>query len=200
MSDLMTYVPGTSILHRTKAGTKVLTLAVVSIATVVIDNVWLTAGALVLAATAAATARMPRKVLVRQWKAYLLIVVLLGGYQWLTDGPATAFHVAGGLAALLILAGVISSTTRTTELLDLAVRCATPLKRVGVDPERFGIALALGIRSVAVVFDLARDVREAQLARGLGFSLRAFAVPLVVRSLRQADGLAEALIARGFDD
>lgn len=195
MSDLMTYVPGTSILHRAKAGWKVLALAVVSIATVVIDNLWLTAGALALAAIATITARLR----IRQWKAYLLIVVLLGGYQWLTDGPATAFHVAGGLAALLILAGVISSTTRTTDLLDLAVRCATPFRRV-VDPERLGIALALGIRSVAVVFDLARDVREAQLARGLGFSLRAFAVPLVVRSLRQADGLAEALIARGFDD
>ncbi|MFC9692025.1 energy-coupling factor transporter transmembrane component T family protein [Kribbella sp. NPDC056951] len=200
MSDLMTYVPGTSILHRTRAVSKVLALAVVSIATVVLDDPWLTAAALTLAVIATIVARVPRRILTRQWKAYLLIVVLLGGYQWLTDGPATAFHVAGGLAALLILAGVISSTTRTTDLLDLAVRCARPLKRVGVDPERFGIALALGIRSVAVVLDLARDVREAQLARGLGFSLRAFAVPLVVRSLRQADGLAEALIARGFDD
>ncbi|GAA1703584.1 CbiQ family ECF transporter T component [Kribbella yunnanensis] len=200
MSDLMTYVPGTSILHRTRAGSKVLALAAVSIATVILDEPWLTATALALAIIATVVARLPRRLLARQWKAYLLIVVLLGGYQWLTDGPATAFHVAGGLAALLILAGVISSTTRTTDLLDLAVRCARPLKRVGVDPERFGIALALGIRSVAVVLDLARDVREAQLARGLGFSLRAFAVPLVVRSLRQADGLAEALIARGFDD
>ncbi len=199
MSDLMTYTPGTSLIHRLPAGAKVLGLAVVSIATVVISNLWLTATALVLAATVTALARTPRRLLIKQWKAYLLIVGLLGGYQWLTNGPKTAFHVAGGLAALLMLGGVISSTTRTTELVDLTVRCARPLKRL-IDPERLGITLALGIRSVAVVYDLARDVRAAQLARGLGFSLRAFAVPLVVRSLRQADGLAEALIARGFDD
>ncbi|TDD63399.1 energy-coupling factor transporter transmembrane protein EcfT [Kribbella antibiotica] len=191
MSDLMTYTAGTSIIHRLPAGAKVLALAVVSITTVVIERPWLTAAALALAATATVLARLPRRLLVKQWKAYLVVVGLLGGYQWLTDGPAKAFQVAGGLAALLALAGVVSATTRTTELLELAVRCST---------ERVGITLALGIRSVAVVYDLARDVRAAQLARGLGFSLRAFAVPLVVRSLRQADGLAEALIARGFDD
>ncbi|MFK4088182.1 energy-coupling factor transporter transmembrane component T family protein [Kribbella sp. NPDC020789] len=199
MSDLMLYAPGTSIVHRLPAGVKVLGLAVVSVGTVVFSGMWLTAGALVIAAVVTVLARVPRRLLIRQWKAYVLVVVLLGGYQWATAGAATAFRVAGGLVALLALAGVISATTRTTELLELAVRCARPFRRVA-DPERLGITLALGIRSVAVVYDLAREVRAAQLARGLGFSLRAFAVPLVVRSLRQADGLAEALIARGFDD
>ncbi len=71
---------------------------------------------------------------------------------------------------------------------------------VGVDPERIGLLLSLGIRSVPVVVGLAEEVREAQLARGLGMSPRAFAVPLVVRSLRHADALGEALAARGVDD
>jgi biotin transport system permease protein len=60
--------------------------------------------------------------------------------------------------------------------------------------------MALGIRCVPVVVGLARQVREAQLARGLGASPRAFAVPLIVRSLRHADTLGEALVARGADD
>jgi biotin transport system permease protein len=74
------------------------------------------------------------------------------------------------------------------------------LRRVGVDPERIGLLLALGVRCVPVVVGLAEQVRDAQRARGLGASPRAFAVPLIVRSLRHADALGEALVARGVED
>jgi biotin transport system permease protein len=53
---------------------------------------------------------------------------------------------------------------------------------------------------VPVVVGLAEEVRDAQRARGLAASPRAFAVPLIVRSLRHADALGEALAARGLDD
>ena len=62
------------------------------------------------------------------------------------------------------------------------------------------VLVALGIRCVPVVIGLAEEVRDAQRARGLGASPRAFAVPLLVRSLRHADALGEALTARGADD
>ena len=51
-----------------------------------------------------------------------------------------------------------------------------------------------------LVVGLAEQVRDAQRARGLSASPRAFAVPLVVRSLRHADALGDALVARGVDD
>jgi biotin transport system permease protein len=63
-----------------------------------------------------------------------------------------------------------------------------------------GLLVALAVRAVPVVTDLARQVREAQLARGAAAGPRAFVVPLVVRSLRHADRLADALVARGLDD
>lgn len=44
-------------------------------------------------------------------------------------------------------------------------------------PERVGLLLSLGIRAVPVVVGLAAQVREAQLARGLGASPLAFAAP-----------------------
>ena len=60
--------------------------------------------------------------------------------------------------------------------------------------------MLLGIRCVPVVAGLAREVREAQIARGAVRDIRAFAVPLLVRALRDADAIGEALVARGFDD
>jgi biotin transport system permease protein len=53
---------------------------------------------------------------------------------------------------------------------------------------------------VPVLTGLAAEVRQARRARGAGRSVRAFAVPLVIRTVRYADRLGEALIARGVDD
>lgn len=75
-----------------------------------------------------------------------------------------------------------------------------PLRRVGVNPERVGLMLQLAIRAVPQVIDLGRRVREAQHARGLAASPRAFAVPLIVGALRRADAMGDALAARGLDD
>jgi biotin transport system permease protein len=101
---------------------------------------------------------------------------------------------------LVLLAALVTLTTRTTAMVDAIVTACRPLRRLGVDAERVGLMLALGVRSVPVVVGLAEEVREAQLARGLGASPRAFAVPLIVRSLRHADALGEALVARGVED
>jgi biotin transport system permease protein len=60
--------------------------------------------------------------------------------------------------------------------------------------------LALTIRAIPVVSGLAQDVVEARRARGVERSARAFAVPLVIRSVRYADRLGEALAARGVGD
>ncbi len=56
------------------------------------------------------------------------------------------------------------------------------------------------MRSVPVVAALAQRVRDASRARGREHDVRAFAVPLVVGALRQADALGDALRARGLDD
>jgi biotin transport system permease protein len=100
----------------------------------------------------------------------------------------------------VLLAALVTLTTRTTDMVDAVIRALGPLRRLGVDPERVGLLLSLGIRSVPVVVGLAEEVRDAQRARGLTASPRAFAVPLIVRSLRHADALGDALVARGIDD
>ena len=75
--------------------------------------------------------------------------------------------VVGVLALLVLLAALVTLTTRTTDLVDALVAACRPLRLLGVDPERVGLMLALGIRCVPVVVGLAEDVRDAQRARGL---------------------------------
>jgi biotin transport system permease protein len=96
-------------------------------------------------------------------------------------------------------AALVTLTTRTSALVDVLVSVCRPLRVVGVDPDRVGLVIALAIRSVPIVAGFATQIRDAQRARGARPSPRAYAAPLIVRSLRHADAVGEALAARGLD-
>ena len=101
---------------------------------------------------------------------------------------------------LMEAAGLVTLTTTTTDLSDVVVAGLGPFRRFGVNPERVGLLIALSIRAVPVVLGLAEQIRDAQRARGKTLSPRAFAVPLLVRALRHAQRMGDALVARGVDD
>lgn len=199
MTDLGTYLPGRSPIHRLPAGVKLFALFVAGVGSLWLRSVLATAIALVVVVVLYAIAGFGPRRLARQLLPLTPLIVILGAFQWIVAGWRTAFVVVGTLVALILIAGLVTLTTRTTDLVAVIVKLLRPFRRI-VDPERIGLLLALGIRAVPVVLTLGREVREAQLARGLRSSPRAFAVPLIVRSLRKADALGEALIARGVDD
>jgi biotin transport system permease protein len=136
----------------------------------------------------------------RQARPLLGLLVVVGAVHVLVNGWERAVVVVGVILALVLLAGLVTLTSTTTALVGSLVAALRPTRRIGVDPDRVGLLLALSIRSVPVVAALAAEVRDAQRARGLTSSVRAFAVPLIIRALRHADQLGEALVARGVDD
>jgi biotin transport system permease protein len=200
VSTLGLYRPGTSVVHRLPPGVKLAGLVLAGAGSFLLDRVWQVAVALLLVVAGYAAARLPGWVLLRQLRPVLWLLLLVGGFHVLVNGWERAVVVTGVLLALVLLAALVTLTTRTTDLVEVLVRVLGPLRRVGVDPQRIGLLLALGIRSVFVVAQLAEEVRDAQRARGLTASPRAYAVPLIIRSLRHADQLGEALVARGVDD
>lgn len=200
MSPLGLYLPGTSPVHRTPALVKLLLMLALGGTSVFLDRVWEVAVALLAVLVGYAVARVPFRTAVEQVRPLLWVVAFAAIVHVILDGWARAFVVVGILVALVMLAGLVTLTTRTDAMVDALVGLLRPLRHVGVDPERIGLVVALGIRCVPVVVGLAEEVRDAQRARGLTASPRAFAVPLVVRSLRHADALGEALLARGVED
>ncbi|MGA8209492.1 MAG: energy-coupling factor transporter transmembrane protein EcfT [Nocardioidaceae bacterium] len=194
------YVPGSSWLHRAPAGGKLLGLVVAGVGSVLLDRPWQVVAALTAVLVLYVAAGLSLRLAARQLRPLLWVGAVTAGFHLLVSGWQRALVVVGVLAVLVLLAALVTLTTRTTDLVDAVVRGCRPLRRLGVDPERVGLLLALGIRCVPVVLALATEVRDAQRARGLTASPRAFAVPLIVRSLRHADALGEALVARGVDD
>jgi biotin transport system permease protein len=200
MSPLGLYVPGSSVLHRLPAGAKLLAMVAAGVVSVLLDHPWQVAVALAAVLAGYAAAGLSPGLVVGQLRPLAWILGATAVFHVVVNGWQRAAVVVGVLAALVLLASLVTLTTRTTDLVDAVVAGCRPLRALGVDPDRVGLVIALGIRCVPVVVGLAEEVRDAQRARGLGASPRAFAVPLLVRSLRHADALGEALTARGLDD
>lgn len=194
------YRDGGSLLHRLPAGAKLAGLLLAGLASPFVRSPVVTAVALILVLAGYAIASVPPRVLLQMLRPLLLVMVPLGVFQTVVAGWERAFVIVGVLVALVLLANLVTLTTRTSDLIDVVVRVSRPLARVGVEPERVGLMLQLAVRAVPLVIDLGSRVREAQHARGLGASPRAFAVPLIVGALRRADAMGDALAARGLDD
>lgn len=194
------YRPGTSVVHRLPAEVKLGGLVAAGVGAVFVRTPAVAGAALVAVALGYAAARLPARVLASAIAPLLWVVVPLTVLQVVVAGWERATVTVGVLVALVLLANLVTLTTRTTALVDVVVRVAGRLRFLGVNPERLGLMLNLAIRAVPLVAELSGQVREAQIARGHRVSARAFAVPLVVGALRRADQLGEALVARGVDD
>ncbi|MGV9973987.1 energy-coupling factor transporter transmembrane component T family protein [Nocardia beijingensis] len=195
------YLAGDSPLHRMPAGVKLALLLVSIVATAVfVRTLWEVLAAGVVAAGLFAVARIPWRVAVAQLRPLGWMVVLIAVFQVLITSPARAAVVCGVLVVSVALAALFTLTTRVTDMLDAVTRWLGPLRRVGVDPERIGLLLALAIRCVPLLAGIVHDVAEARRARGLQWSMTALVTPVLVRALRTADAMGDALAARGVDD
>ena len=207
------YLPGTTLLHRMPAGAKLLGLLGLSlVVTLPLPEPWRPAlpWLLVLISQGALTAftlllygtlGWPGLVrLAGQLRAIRWLIVIVLASQMLFLPLTLAIANSSRMVLVIVLAGLVTCTTTTREILDAVERALAPARRFGVDPARVGLLLSITIRMVPVVASLAHRVGEARAARGARLSVRAWTVPLLVGSLRQGDQLAEALAARGVED
>jgi biotin transport system permease protein len=194
------YAPGGSLLHRLPAGAKLAGLAVSCTALLLLRSPAALAGAAAVVALLYIVSGVGAAAAWAQVRPVRWLALILCGVQLLYAGPSGAVSAALRVVLAVALAGLVTLTTRTEALMACLERCLAPARFVGLDPFRLSLLLSLTLRSVPVVAGLVVRVREAQRARGVERSMRAFAVPLVVSALRHADALGEALAARGLDD
>ena len=201
INTLGLYRQGSSVVHRAPAWVKLLGLVVLGVCSIWVQSRWwLVLAVLVVVLLGYLAAGFPVGLMLKQLRPMIWLLVFITAMNWWSFGWQRAIAVPGTIAILVAAAGLITLTTPMSGLIEAAVRAVGPLRMFGVDPERVGLTLMLGIRCVPVVAGLAREVREAQIARAATHSVRAFAVPLLVRALRDADAIGDALAARGFDD
>ena len=190
------YRPGTSLVHRLGAGWKLLGLLGLGTLLFAVEAPWLAAGALVLVLALCRMAAIPAKVAFAQIRPALWILAILFVAQVFLTDAATGLLLVLRFAALILAASLVTLTTRTADLVAVIEKILSPLGRLGIDVEKIGLAISLAIRFIPAIGAIVEEVREAQWARGKDRNILALAVPVIVRLLKSADTIAEAIDAR----
>lgn len=197
MNPAGVYVPGASWVHRLPAGLKVVGLVIAVTAIVLARTPPAAGGALAISVAVLVSARLPWSAIRGGVRGLSILLVVVFLAQWWAEGPVEAAVGVGRVAASVVLAWTVSMTTRVSAMLVVLETGLRPLRVLRVSPDRAALTVALAIRCVPMLLDAVRAADDARLARGARRSVSSLAVPVVIRSLRMADGLGEALAARG---
>ncbi|MFC7329839.1 energy-coupling factor transporter transmembrane component T family protein [Marinactinospora rubrisoli] len=199
MSVLGLYVPGDTVVYRLPAGAKLLVLLAAVTGLLLVADPWVAVGATAAVAVLYPVCGLGVRRLWETLRPLLPFLVLIAAVQTLTEGWEVAARVCGQLGAAVLLAGLVTATTRVTAMLALFERLARPLRVFGVRPDRVALVLAMTIRCVPMVARAWQTARESYVARGLRRRPHRMVVPVVVNLLRSAEALGEAMSARGLD-
>ena len=197
MFDL--YHPGFSVLHRAPAGIKVLAMAVLGTAIFMVNHVEILIAALMCALALYPLSQLPLSAAWRQIRPALWIFAAIFVAQAVLATWQLGAFVVLRFVVLILLAGLLTLTTRASDMIEGIERGLPFLRPFGVNPSKVSLAISLTLRFIPVLAQITRDVREAQRVRGLEGNIVALAIPLVVRTLRISDDIADAIEARGYN-
>jgi biotin transport system permease protein len=192
------YRPGSSVLHRAPAGFKLAILAVAALALSLYphDAVSIAVSLVAVLALYGLGGIPLRVALAEAWRLRWIIVALAVALV-LFVSPLAAWISTGRVVTILLLASLLTLTTRMTNLVAVLQRILLPVRRFGLDAAVVALTISLTITTVPVIAGFAERVREAERARDVRLGVRAV-VPLLVLALRHADDVGDALVARGL--
>lgn len=184
------YRPGTSVLHRLNAGFKLIALAVAVTLITVFDRTPISiAIATLLVLVLYFTSEVkPRELLRQLWSMKFLILIIVIPQLYFA-GLEKGLANTSVVFLVILLASLVSRTTKTSELVDVIHRITKS--------DNFALLIALSLNAIPQVEATAKAIVEAGKARGVRISAYRQLISLFVVSLRSADQYAEALAARG---
>lgn len=177
----MRYLPGSSVIHRLWAGTKLIAVALFSLA-ISLNPTWSAEGILALSLVGVILiGRIPWSVAPRVPVWFLVAVAISGLLTLEAGGPPTLRlgHVALGLGGvglwalylamtveLLLASAVIGWTTPLADLAPALGRLLSPLARLRLPIDEVVVAVALSVRCLPLLIDELRILVAARRARG----------------------------------
>ncbi|MDA9412884.1 MULTISPECIES: energy-coupling factor transporter transmembrane component T family protein [unclassified Bradyrhizobium] len=197
--SLGTYLHRDSIIHQLPAGIKVLLLLVGGTALFLIHDIWIIGAVLSGIVWLYVLAEIPGRILIAQIRPASWIFLVIFLFQLFTRDAVFAGLVVSRFVALLLLASLVTLSTPASSMIEAVEGSIGGLRRIGINPAKVSLGLSLALRFIPVVAKITAEVREAQRARGLERSVIAVALPVIIRTLKMADDVANAIDARAYD-
>jgi biotin transport system permease protein len=194
------YIHRESPVHRLAPGAKLAGLALAGAGVFFLPGLAWQAGGLALVIGLYPLARLPLGEIARAIAPVIVLVVAICTFQWFVAGPAAAAAIGLRIITLVLLAALVTLTTPFSAMIDTFGRAAALARPLGVNPQKVGLAASLAVRFIPVLLADYREIQAARQARGARSPGLFAAGPLLIKTLRMAGTLADAVEARGFEN
>lgn len=192
------FVPGNSRLHRLSGGLKLGLLAVAGAGLMWVDDWRVLSAVLVAVVGLLWSTGAPVELLWLRVRSLFWVLIVLMVYTAVVQSVEHAVVVGLRVSVLMLGALVVSVSTSISELMAVVLWLLQPLERLGlVNTERVALAFGLTLRLIPELSVQWHEIREAQAARGLSANPLTMGVPMLLRTIRRAHEIAEAIDARG---
>lgn len=219
------YHPGSSVIHRLNAFTKMLCLIILLAAVIITNEIIGYAVLFVCLFALAFISKLPVRLVLNSFRRMLwfFIVILLmntcfynsgnAWFEWWIFTPSAQGLIQGlnvilRVIFLLILSNIITMTTAPIEVTKALEQLLYPLRFIGIPTAQVAMILSVAVQFISTLSEEANSIRLAQTSRGAKFdshrlSDRAKAavpllVPIFLAAFKRADELSLAMEARGY--
>jgi biotin transport system permease protein len=193
------YISGASILHRAPVFAKFLLLFLVLAGVFLLENLYALGGILLSGLLLYPAAGIRPAFAWAAVRPVMPFMVLTVAVQMVFDNLQRGAVFGIRMLVAVLLASLLTYTTRSSDILDFFSRILQPLRHVGVSPWRASLVLSLTMRAVPILASSIATAREAFLARGQKAASYEMVVPVIVGLIRSAEAIGDAISARGLE-
>lgn len=193
-----TYSAGHSFVHTTPPLFKVLLLFLTCTALFVWENWLFLMTTSILLSALFLVAKIPHNHIRSALRPAFWLLLMIFILQLYLNSLETALFVVVRFVVMILAASLLTITTKTSDLisaLESGLGKFLPQKAA----EGISLAFSLCFRFIPMVRQIFEEVREAQRARGHSGNWRALITPTIVRTLKSADEISQAITARSVD-
>lgn len=103
------------------------------------------------------------------------------------------------LCNIVLFASWVLLTTSHSAIIDGLTTLFKPLSYLGINPAKISLSFMLAIRFIPLIIDTFNEIKMAQKARGIDKNFTAILIPLIIKTIKMGDDIAEAIEARSWE-